>query len=70
MVEKFINLKDEADLDIIADIVTARAFDKITSFEEKRPLVDRIKKADEKPEKVSIDECLCCLVRVKGEDFE
>lgn len=56
-----LDFKIEENLWIVADSLSSRAMDKIKNFEEKRPLVDRLKKNLADPSLVSVDECLTAI---------
>ena len=64
ILQGFHNLKQQADLDVVADVVASRAFDKIIKFDEKRPLVKKIAKINFNIKNVSVDECHCVVMQV------
>lgn len=65
IIQRFHNLKEMSDLDIVADIICSRAFEKMINFDENRPLVSKIKSLSVKTSNVSIDECHCIVLRVE-----
>jgi hypothetical protein len=52
------------DLDIMAGVITQKAFNKIVKYDEDRPLVKRIKTFLYDPKQVSVDECYCMVIKV------
>lgn len=66
IMEGFINQPGDPDLDVMAEIITEKAFKKILEFEVNRPLVQIIKKGKVNPATVSVDECYCFIAQVKS----
>lgn len=64
IVQGFHNLKQAADLDVVADVIASRAFDKIIKFDENRPLVRKVSRMDCNVKQVSVDECHCVIMQV------
>lgn len=64
IVQGFHNLKEPIELDVIADVIASRAFDKIIKFDQKRPLVEKISRLDCNMKLVSVDECHCIVMQV------
>jgi len=67
IITTFERLPSPPDLDVIAEVISENAFQKILKFDENRPLVDRIKKLQINNQKVSIDECFCVVIRVRDD---
>lgn len=51
------------DLDIMAGVITQKAFNKIVRFDQDRPLVKRIQTFLYDPKQVSVDECFCLAIK-------
>lgn len=53
------------DLDIMAGVITQKAFNKIVNFDENRPLVKKLKTFMCNPQQVSVDECFAVVIKAE-----
>ena len=57
------NFDVSIDLDIMAGVITQKAFNKIVRYDQDRPLVKRIQTFLYDPKQVSVDECFCMAIK-------
>jgi hypothetical protein len=56
-----VDFKDPLNLQIIAEVITTAAYEKITNFSTDRPLVQKLRRGNIDPMSVTVDECLCAI---------